>query len=110
MRAFCMSQVPSQPQSPAEAAPPVPGQKGFWRYLYHQMLLAMQDGSFMRFNGYTVPNRTFQYRSLADFKKLLDWVKDQADVEDGAPPYRGRIYAGQGGRAFRGRRHGGGGL
>lgn len=76
----------------------IPGQKGYWRWQYHQMPAAMSDGSFMRFNGYTVPNRIFQYRSLADFKKLFDWVKDQADLEDGIAPYHGRAYAGQGGR------------
>jgi len=78
--------------------PPAPGQKGYWRWLYHQMLAALSDGSFIRFNGYTVPGRTFQYRSLSEFRSLLSWVKDQADVEDGTPPYRGRTYAGQGGR------------
>lgn len=87
-----MSQIPSQ------TPPPTPGQKGYWRWLYNQMLTALSDGSFMRFNGYTVPNRTFQYRSITDFKKLLDWVKDQADAEDGTPSFRGRTYAGQGGR------------
>ena len=76
----------------------LPGQKGFWRQLYHQMLAALNDGSFLRFQGYTVPNRTFQYRNINDFMKLLDWVKAQADVEDGIQPYRGRTFAGQGGR------------
>jgi len=76
----------------------LPGQKGFWRQLYNRMLAALDDGTFMRFQGYTVPNRTFNYRSLQDFMKLLDWVKAQADVEDAIPPYRGRIYAGQRGR------------
>ena len=76
----------------------LPGQKGFWRQLYHKMLAALDDGSFIRFNGYTVPNRTFQYRSLQDFQKLLDWVEKQANLEDGIQPYRGRTFAGQGGR------------
>jgi hypothetical protein len=89
-----MSQTPGQ-TAPAQ---PVPGQKGYWRWLYCQMLAALGDGLFMRFNGYTVPGRTFQYRSIADFTKLLDWVKMQADTEDGTPPFRGRRYAGQGGR------------
>lgn len=85
-------------QTPAQTPQPIPGQKGYWRRLYHEMLAALSDGSFMRFNGYTVQGRTFQYRSLADFKKLLDWVRDQADLEDGIAPYRGRTSAGQGGR------------
>jgi len=76
----------------------MPGQKGFWRALYNKMLAALDDGMFLRFNGYVVAGRTFNYRSVADFQKLLAWVKDQADVEDGTPSYRGRRYAGQGGR------------
>ena len=76
----------------------LPGQKGFWRALYNNMLAAMEDGTFMRFQGYTVLGRTFNYRSLQDFLKLLSWVEAKADLEDGALPYRGRTYARQGGR------------
>ena len=47
---------------------------------------------------YTVPGRTFQYRSLDEFRTQLEWVKNQADLEDGKQPYKGRTYAGQGGR------------
>lgn len=87
-----------QQQGPQTPQPPQPGQKGYWRWLYNQMLAALADGSFFRFNGYTVPGRSFQYRSINDFKSLLDWVKSQADIEDGIRPYVGRTYAGQGGR------------
>ena len=76
----------------------MPGQKGFWRALYNKMLAALDDGTFMQLQGYTVPNRTFTYRTLPDFLKLLEWVKSKADIEDGILPYRGRTYAGQGGR------------
>jgi hypothetical protein len=88
----------------SQTPPPAPGQKGYWRWLYTQMQAAMGDGAFMRFNGYSVPGRSFQYRSLADFQKLLNWVEGKADIEDGVAPYRGRIYAGCGGRASRGGR------
>ncbi|MDR2051127.1 MAG: hypothetical protein LBQ63_05075 [Deltaproteobacteria bacterium] len=71
---------------------------GYWRTLYDKMLASLEDGNFMRFNGYTVPGRTFQYRGLAEFLKALDWVKAKADLEEGRASYRGRIYAGQGGR------------
>jgi len=83
-----MSQTPSS----------IPGQTGFWRSLHNKMLAALEDGSFMRFSGYTVPGRSFSYRGLSEFRDLLDWVEGKADLEDGVPPYRGRIYAGQGGR------------
>jgi len=76
----------------------LPGHKGFWRQLYHEMTAALADGAFMRFNGYTVPNRTFNYRSLDEFRKLIDWVRTQADLEEGIARHRGRILAGQGGR------------
>jgi hypothetical protein len=82
----------------ADATTPTPGQKGYWRWLHNRMLAALGDGSFLRFNGYTVPNRTFQYRSLSEYRSLLDWVKARADVEDGKAPYRGRTYAGNRGR------------
>ncbi|MCL1915682.1 MAG: hypothetical protein FWG17_03095 [Desulfovibrionaceae bacterium] len=76
----------------------LPGQKGFWRQLHNSMLAALDDGTFMRFDGYIVSGRTFNYRSLGDFIKILEWVKGQADLEDGVPSYRGRTYAGQRGR------------
>lgn len=85
-------------QAPENTAAPQPGQRGYWRWLYHQMLAAMASGSWLRYSGYSVPGRTFNYRSLDEFRKLLDWVKGQADMEDGIPSYKGRIYAGQGGR------------
>lgn len=82
----------------SQTSPPIPGEKGYWRWLYNQMLTALAEGTFLRFNGYTVPGRSFQYRSLAEFRSLLDWVSDRADVEDGVIPYHGRTRAGQGGR------------
>ena len=85
-------------QTPEQITPPAPGQKGYWRWLYNQMLTALAEGTFLRFNGYSVPGRSFQYRSIADFRSLLAWVAQQADMEDGILPYRGRTRAGQGGR------------
>lgn len=85
-----MSQVPVQP-----------GEKGYWRWLYNQMLAAHADGAFLRFSGYTVPGRTFNYRTLADFRTHLDWVQMKAELEEGTPAFRGRTYAGNGGRGGR---------
>ena len=39
-----------------------------------------------------------RYRSLDDFRSLLDWVKREADKEDGIAPYRARRVARNGGR------------
>jgi hypothetical protein len=71
---------------------------GFWKALYEKMLSALEEGAFMRFNGYTVPGKTFQYRSIADFLQALEWVKGKADMEEGVRPYRARTYAANGGR------------
>jgi hypothetical protein len=75
--------------------PPTPG---FWRELHNKMLAALADGNFMRFSGYSVPGLNFNYRSLNEFWTLLKKVEDEANLEDGVAPYRGRSYAGQGGR------------
>jgi hypothetical protein len=75
--------------------PPTPG---FWRELHNKMLAALEDGNFMRFSGYSVPGLNFNYRSLNEFWQLLKKVEAEAAVEEGVPPYRGRSYAGQGGR------------
>jgi hypothetical protein len=71
---------------------------GFWRALHQKMLAALEDGQFMRLSGYTVPGRTFNFRSIQDFLKTLDWVAQKADLEEGILPYRGRTYAGNRGR------------
>lgn len=91
-----MSQNPFPYSAPPLA--PAPGEPGHWRWLYNSMLTSLGDGSFLRFNGYTVAGRSFQYRSLDEFRSLLTWVKGQADIEDGIQPYKGRTYAGNRGR------------
>ncbi len=71
---------------------------GFWRTLHNTMLASLNSGAFLQFNGYTVAGRTFQYRSLEEFRNILDWVEEEAAKEEGKPLYKGRTYAGQGGR------------
>ena len=83
--------LPSQPQLP----PPGPR---FWRELYRKLLADLENDAWRRFSSYTVAGRTFSYRSLEEYRKFLDWVKAQADLEEGVTPYIGRTYAGQGGR------------
>ena len=78
----------------SQTPPPAPGEKGYWRWLYNLMLASLADQSFMRFNGYTVPGRTFQFRGLAEFRAFLAWVEDKANLEDGIRPYIGRTHAG----------------
>ena len=72
--------------------------KGFWRKLYEQMLSDLESGAWRRMSSYTVGGRTVSYRSFDEFKKLIDWARTEADLEDGIRPYRRRTYAGQGGR------------
>jgi len=74
---------------------------GQWRTLYNQMIADMQSAAFRRFGSYTIANRTFTYRSLTEFRDHLKFVKEQADLEDGTPPYRARVYLRNGGRGRR---------
>lgn len=74
---------------------------GQWRELYNKMVADMQSGAFMRLSSYTIANRTFTYRNLSEFREHLKFVKEQADLEDAKPPYRARIYMGNGGRGWR---------
>lgn len=74
---------------------------GMWRRLYEKMLADLESPSFRRFGSYSVAGRTFSYRSLEDFRKLLSWVKDQADLEEGQVPYVARRPLGNGGRGWR---------
>lgn len=71
---------------------------GQWRTLYNQMLSDMSSAAFRRFGSYTIANRTFTYRSLAEFRDHLKYVEQQADLEDGKKPYRARMYMGNAGR------------
>lgn len=77
---------------------------GIWRTLYENMLEEMRDPAFRRFGSITVAGRTFSYRSLDDFLRLLNWVRQQADVEDGIAPYRARVALVNGGRGYQRRR------
>lgn len=71
---------------------------GVWRDLYEQMVGDLQSASFRRFGSYSVAGRTFSYRSLDEFHRLLKWVSQQADVQDGIAPYRARVPLANGGR------------
>ena len=64
---------------------------GYWRDLYEKMREDLQSPAFRQFGSYS-------YRSLDDFRSLLDWVKREADKEDGIAPYRARRVARNGGR------------
>lgn len=74
---------------------------GPWRTLYEQMLSDMAQPTFRRMGSYTVAGQTMQYRSLADFRKLLEWVRQKAELEEGRAPYRARVPMANGGRGWR---------
>ena len=44
------------------------------------MLAALADGSFMRFQGYSMPGRIFTFRSIRDFRETLDGVEGRTDA------------------------------
>ena len=71
---------------------------GYWRDLYEKMREDLQSPAFRQFGSYSSAGRSFSYRSLDDFRSLLDWVKREADKEDGIAPYRARRVARNGGR------------
>ena len=83
----CMGAALAKPQNPH-----------FWRELYEQLLPALNDGTWVRFSGYTVAGRSFSNRTLEDFRKFLAWVEARVDREEGRASFRRRAYAGQGGR------------
>ena len=56
---------------------------GYWRDLYEKMREDLQSPAFRQFGSYSIAGRSFSYRSLDDFRSLLDWVKREADKEDG---------------------------
>lgn len=71
---------------------------GYWRDLYEKMREDLQSPAFRQFGSYSIAGRSFAYRGLDDFRSLLDWVKREADKEDGIAPYRARRVARNGGR------------
>ena len=74
-----------------------------WRALHRQLLDDLASKSYRTMQGYTVTaggaggGRTVTYRGLAELMKLLEYVKEQAALEDGTA-YAGRTYAANGGR------------
>ncbi len=74
---------------------------GPWRTLYERMLQDMASPTFRRMGSYSVAGRSLSYRSVAEFRSLLAWVKDQAELEEGRAPYRARVPLANGGRGWR---------
>lgn len=73
---------------------------GPWRELYNKMVDDMQSAAFRRFGSYSVAGRSFSYRSLDEFRRHLDFVKREAEKEEGKPSYRARVPMANGGRGF----------
>lgn len=73
---------------------------GMWRSLYEKMLADLESPAFRRFGSYSIAGRSYSYRSLSEFRNLLAWVKDQADLEDGQAPYVARHSLINGGRGW----------
>ncbi|MBW1712759.1 MAG: hypothetical protein JRJ59_06395 [Deltaproteobacteria bacterium] len=66
-----------------------------WQDLYGKMLDDLATGNW-RVASYRIGKRETQYRTFAEFKAALEYVKQQAAVETGTAT--GRTYAAQGGR------------
>ena len=64
-----------------------------WRELYIRMVADLNSNAWRTMSSYSVAGTTISYRSLAEFKEMLTFVQDKADVEDGTPSYRGRTSA-----------------
>ena len=79
-----------------------PAIKGFtsWADLHKAMLDDLASGAWRTLASYSLGGRTFAYRSIKDFRELLDFVKTQADAETGVRPFRRRTYGRQGGRGW----------
>lgn len=45
---------------------------GYWRDLYEKMREDLQSPAFRQFGSYSIAGRSFSYRSLDDFRSLLD--------------------------------------
>lgn len=73
---------------------------GPWRELYNKMVEDMQSPAFRRFGSYGIAGRTFSYRSLDEFRRHLEWVRREAEKEEGKPSYRARVSVCNGGRGY----------
>lgn len=85
-------------QTNSTAYNPKPGEKGYWRWLYNQMLDDLGSDSWRRMQSYQIAGRMVTYRNFEGYLNLLKMVEAKAGAEDGTPPFRGRTYAGQRGR------------
>lgn len=74
---------------------------GPWRTIYEQMLEDMGSPTFRRMGSYTVAGQTMTYRNLAEFRKILEWARQNAELEEGRVPYRARVPLANGGRGWR---------
>lgn len=74
-----------------------------WDELKKQLLDDLASGVWRTTSSYSVTSgggsRTFTYRTFDEFKKILDFVTEQATLESRTPGYYGRTRAGNGGRA-----------
>ena len=68
-----------------------------WRDLHNQLLNDLASGAFRTMQSYAVAGRTVTYRSLAELKNIIEWVKSEAEKEEGQN-YYGRTFAKNGGR------------
>lgn len=69
-----------------------------WAELHSQMLDDLASGAWRTLASYSLGNRSFAYRSLKEFRELLDFIRDEAAKESGSPRYLRRTFARQGGR------------
>lgn len=72
--------------------------KGYWGTLLEKMKSDLESDAWRTLSSYTIAGKSFSYRSFDEFKKIFDWVADEAAKEEGIAPYRGRQYAGNAGR------------
>jgi hypothetical protein len=62
------------------------------------MLADLENDAWRRMQSYQIAGRLFTYRNLEEYLNLLKMVETKAGLEGGVPPFRGRTYAGQGGK------------
>jgi hypothetical protein len=80
-----------------EQAPSTAQKFTTWAALREQMLDDLASGAWRTLSGYSLSGRTFNYRSLKDFRELLAFVEAEAAKESGVPRFRRRTFARMGG-------------
>lgn len=69
-----------------------------YKDLLEKMKGDLASDAWRTLSGYSVNGRSFTYRTFDDWLKIYRFVQDQAALEEGKAPYRGRMFAGVGGR------------